>query len=109
MSSDPPGALGSPIKYDSTQVGSHDRLAKDVRASLEGQLDDDTRGLGCPRPRCGITVRIHGSETACAVLLTPALEVRRGGVITVHTAPCPDSGEPDPPEGSTSGSPSETP
>ncbi|MGK3208509.1 hypothetical protein [Amycolatopsis sp. MEPSY49] len=108
-SSDPPGAVGSPIKYDSTQVGSRDRLAKDVRDSIEGKLDEDTQGLGCPRPRCGITVRIDGSETACAVLLTPPLEVGRGGVITVHTAPCPDTREPVPPEESTSDTPSETP
>ncbi|MFJ7217921.1 hypothetical protein [Amycolatopsis sp. NPDC098790] len=108
-SSDPPGAVGSPIEYDSTQVGSRDRPAEKVRASIEGRLDDDTRGLGCPRPRCGITVRIVGSETACAVLLTPPKEVRRGGVITIHTDACPPSDEPVPPAESTSDSPSGTP
>ncbi len=108
-SSDPPGALGSPIKYDSTQVGSRDRRARDVKAGIEGKLDEDTQDLGCPRPRCGITVRIDGSETACAVLLTPPTEVRRGGVITVHTDSCPDTANPDPPEESTSDTPSETP
>jgi hypothetical protein len=105
----PPGALGSPIKYDSTQVGGRDRPAKEVRDSILGQLDEDTRGLGCPRPRCGITVVIDGSETACAVLLTPPGEVRRGGVITIHTDPCTDTGKPDPPEETTSDSPSEAP
>lgn len=107
--SNPPGALGSPIPYESTQVGGHDRKAKAVKEGIEGQLDEDTAGLGCPRPRCGITVVIDGSETACAVLLTPPKEVRRGGVITVHTAPCPDTGEPVPPGESTSDTPSETP
>ncbi|MFJ9779337.1 hypothetical protein ACIRSS_07125 [Amycolatopsis sp. NPDC101161] len=107
--SPPPGALGSPIEYDSTQVGSGDRLAGDVRESLQGQLDEATRGLGCPRPRCGITVVIDGRATACAKRLTPAKEVRRGGVITVHTGPCPDTREPAPPAESTSDSPSETP
>ena len=107
--SNPPGALGSPIKYDSTQVGSRARFAKDVRDAVQGKLDEDTRGLGCPRPRCGITVVIDGSETACAVLMTPPLEVPRGGVITIHTAQCPDTREPVPPEDTTPDTPSETP
>lgn len=107
--SPPPGALGSPIEYDSTQVGSGDRLAKAVRESIQGRLDEDTRGLGCPRPRCGITVVIDGRATACAKRLTPAKEVRRGGVITVHTGPCPDTREPVPPAESTPDTPSEAP
>ncbi|SEF37556.1 hypothetical protein SAMN05421837_114116 [Amycolatopsis pretoriensis] len=106
---DPPGALGSPIDYQSTQVGSGDRLAEDVRESILGQLDEDTRNLGCPRPRCGITVRITGGETDCAKLLTPPERVERGGVIVIHTGPCPPTGDPVPPAESTSDTPSETP
>jgi hypothetical protein len=94
----PPGALGSPIKYDSTQVGAGDRLATDVQGSVEGDLDEETQDLGCPQPRCGITVVIKGSKSACAKSITPPLEVRRGGIVSINTGPCPDTGEPPPPE-----------
>jgi hypothetical protein len=83
---DPPGALGSPIDYDSTQVGAGDRAPRDVKASVEGQLDEKT--THCAQKRCGITVVISG-KGACAVSLSPPLSVKPRGVITVGTGPCP--------------------
>jgi hypothetical protein len=94
----PPGALGSPINYDSTQTGAGDRLAIDVKGSVEGQLDEQTQGLGCARPRCGITVVINGSADDCAKSITPALQVPREGTVTIHTGPCPPPEEVPPPE-----------
>jgi hypothetical protein len=93
----PPGTLGSPINYDSTQTGAGDRVATDVQRSVEGDLDEKTQGLGCPQRRCGITVVIKGSKSACAKSITPPLQVPRGGIVSINTGPCPDTGEPPPP------------
>jgi hypothetical protein len=101
----PPGALGSPINYDSTQIGAGDRLATDVQGSVERDLDERTQNLGCPQPRCGITVVIKGSKSACAKSITPPLQVRRGGIVSINTGPCSDTGEPPPPEENTSTTP----
>jgi hypothetical protein len=94
----PPGALGSPIDYDSTQTGPGDRLATDVQRGVEQELDQKAREVGCPQRRCGITVVIKGSKSACAKSITPSLQVRRGGTVSISTGPCPDTGEPPPPE-----------
>jgi hypothetical protein len=102
---DPPGTLGSPIKYDSSQLGSGDRPAGEVRNSVLLDLDGRTEGLGCPRPRCGVTVVVKGSETACAKAITPPGEVARGGVVKISTGSCPKTEEPPPPEESTSTTP----
>nr|CTQ96207.1 hypothetical protein [Kibdelosporangium sp. MJ126-NF4] len=89
---DRPGALGSPIDYDSTQVGARDRAPGDVKGSVESQLDELTKH--CAQKRCGIKVAISG-KGGCAVSLSPD-PVKPRGVITVGTGSCPkEPTEPD--------------
>ncbi len=102
---DPPGTPGSPIEYDSTQLGAGDRPAGEVRESVLRDLDGRTEGLGCARPRCGVTVVVKGSATACAKAITPPGEVARGGVVSIKTGSCPKTEEPPPEEENSSTTP----
>ncbi len=98
---DPPGAPGSPIKYDHTLLQSTPKIAK-------GEIEDDIREV-CGANLCDVKVLIDGSgECITSITLSP---VKPGGTVTIKAVECkPDiTTEPSTESpGSTSDQPTET-